>query len=197
MHTLHTYAQKVVIMKLLRTFLALCLLAAQITLSQPEGEMGEDDVEEEVWESSPVRNIDDYTPRFVVKLSDGNLFCFAIEGYELFTYNLLTCSYISVNTFLNVSQYEDGSWGRGHTDIGFMIKALDSRVKTGKRLFKAVVDGRNKKAMMENFGEVDMKKGSVTFSVNQVRDYQRYLASFSGSPQKQESLKMRLCDALI
>ena len=63
MHTLHTYAQKVAIMKLLRTFLALCLLAAQITLSQPEGETGEDDVEEEVWESSPVRNIDDYTPR--------------------------------------------------------------------------------------------------------------------------------------
>ena len=172
MHTLHTQAQKVA-MKLLRTtFLALCLLAAQIILSQPEGEMEEDDIEEEGWESSPVRNIDDYTPRFVVKLSDGNLFCFAIEGYELFTYNLLTCSYISVNTFLNVSQYEDGSWRRGHTDIGFMIKALDSRVKSGKRLFKAVVDGRNKKAMMENFGEVDMKKGSVTFSVNQVRDYQ-------------------------
>lgn len=174
-HILHTHAQEVA-MKLLRTaILVVCLLAAQMTLSQPEGEIEDDSVEEEDWEpvdASPVRNIDDYTPRFVVKLSDGNLFCFAIEGYELFTYNLLTCSYISVNTFINVSQYEDGSWGRGHTDIGFNIKALDSRVKSGKRLFKAVVDGRNKKALMENFGEVDMKKGSVTFSVNQARDCQ-------------------------
>lgn len=175
MHVLYTHAQEVA-MKLLRTaVLVVCLLAAQMTLSQPEGEIEDDSVEEEDWEpvdASPVRNIDDYTPRFVVKLSDGNLFCFAIEGYELFTYNLLTCSYISVNTFVNVSQYEDGSWGRGHTDIGFNIKALDSRVKSGKRLFKAVVDGRNKKALMENFGEVDMKKGSVTFSVNQARDCQ-------------------------
>ena len=162
-------------MKVVRTvLLALCLLAAHMTPSRPQDEEEVDGEEiEEEWEpleTSPARDIDDYTPRFVVKLSDGNLLCFAIEGYELFTYNLLTCNYISVNTFVNVSQYDDGTWGRGHTDIGIIVKALDSRVKSGTRVFKSIVDGTNKKATMESFGEVDMQKGSILFSVNQVRE---------------------------
>ena len=161
-------------MKLVRTVLLVLCLVAHMTPSrlQEEEDGDGEEMEEDEWEpleTSPTRAIDDFTPRFVVKLSDGNLLCFAIEGYELFTYNLLTCNYLSVNTFVNVSQYDDGTWGRGHTDIGITVKALDNRVKSGTRVFKATVDGVNKRATMESFGEVDLQKGSILFSVNQVR----------------------------
>ena len=101
----------------------------------------------------------------MVTLPDGNLLCFGIEGYELFTYNILTSPSLTVNGFLNATRLESGGVIRGHTDVGFIIKTADRRVKKGTRLFKNVVYGDRKKAVMDGFGEVDINKGAMTFSV--------------------------------
>ncbi len=160
------------------------LLAAHVTLTSPvaELEVGSDEkavvtVEGE-GEGEEEEEEDDYdlpqiqpspipldTPRFVVKLSDSNLLCFSIQGFELFTYNIITSENLIMNAFMNVSQYEDETWMRGHTDLGFVMKVKDPRVKSGVRLFKAVVDSRKRRAIMGGFGEVDMHNGAITFTV--------------------------------
>ena len=96
--------------------------------------------------------------------ADGNLLCFTIEGYELFTYSLISAPNVAINTFMNVS-VQNGERVRGSSDIGMLVEITDPRVSSGKRRFKAVVDGRTKKARMSGFGEVDMRHGSVSFSL--------------------------------
>ena len=54
---------------------------------------------------------------------------------------------------------------RGPTDVGFIVKISDSRVKAGTRTFKVAVNGAEKKAIMQGFGEVDLKEGAITFSI--------------------------------
>ena len=46
------------------------------------------------------------------------------------------------------------------------MKIEDSRVRSGIRVFKATVDGAKKKAVLAGFGEVDMRGGAVTFSID-------------------------------
>lgn len=104
------------------------------------------------------------TPRFVVKLPDSNLLCFSIDCYELFTYSLISTPNFAINAFVNVS-VQNGERVMGNSDIGMLVVISDSRVSTGKRTFKSVVDGRSKKARMSGFGEVDMHQGSVCFSL--------------------------------
>lgn len=101
--------------------------------------------------------VPDHLPRFIISLPDSNLLCFSIEGFELFTYNLLSTPYLHVNSFLNITRTPTGEWVRGSTDLGFAMKIKDSRVKSGQRVFKMKVDGGAKKADIAGFGEVDMK----------------------------------------
>ena len=108
------------------------------------------------------------TPQFVVRLPDKNLLCFSFEGYELFSYNLITSSYLVVNGFLNLTSIKDTvqyNQTRGFNDIGVIVKAVDKRIKVGRRFFKHLVYGEKKKAIMEGFGEVDLNKGSITFGL--------------------------------
>lgn len=111
------------------------------------------------------------SPQFVVKLPDENLLCFSFEGYELFTYNLITSNYIVLNGFLNLTSFwsaEDSSFKtkRGFSDIGVLIKAVDKRVRGGKRYFKHLIYEKKKKAILEGFGDMDMNKGAITFTLN-------------------------------
>ena len=46
---------------------------------------------------------------------------------------------------------------RGSTDLGFIVKIKDSRVKSGQRVFKIKVEGAEKKAQIAGFGDVDME----------------------------------------
>lgn len=46
---------------------------------------------------------------------------------------------------------------RGSTDLGFVMKIKDDRVKSGQRVFKMKVEGGARKADIAGFGEVDMK----------------------------------------
>lgn len=108
------------------------------------------------------------SPQFVVRLPDNNLLCFAIEGYELFTYNLITSNYLVLNGFLNLTAIPEKngiSQIRGFGDIGMIIKAVDRRVKQGKRFFKHLIYGEKKKVIMHGFGEVDLNKGAISFSL--------------------------------
>lgn len=118
----------------------------------------------------PNSTIIPYSPQFVVKLPDKNLLCFSVEGYELFTYNLITSSYLVLNGFLRVASVESGntdpySQTRGFGDIGVIVKAIDKRVRGGKRFFKHLIYGEKKKAIMEGFGEMDLNKGAIAFSL--------------------------------
>lgn len=109
-----------------------------------------------------------HSPQFVVRLPDKNLLCFSIEGFELFTYNLITSNYLVLNGFLNLTSIPavDGfTQMRGFGDIGMIIKAMDRRIKAGKRFFKHLIYGERKKAIMQGFGEVDMKGGAILFSL--------------------------------
>ena len=46
---------------------------------------------------------------------------------------------------------------RGGTDLGFLMKIRDERVKNGQRVFKIKVYGADKKADIAGFGQVDME----------------------------------------
>lgn len=124
-------------------------------------------------ESSTSRHdaINSTSPQFVVRLPDKNLLCFSIEGYELFTYNLITSNYLVLNGFVNLTTGRGGGEGRpspqmrGFGDIGIIVKAVERRVKAGRRFFKHLIHGGKKKAIMEGFGEVDIKQGAITFSL--------------------------------
>lgn len=108
------------------------------------------------------------SPQFVVRLPDKNLLCFSIEGFELFAYNLITSNYLVLNGFLNLTSIPeiDGvSQIRGFGDVGMIIKAVDRRIKMGKRFFKHLIYGEKKKAIMQGFGEVDLKRGAISFSL--------------------------------
>lgn len=112
------------------------------------------------------------SPRFVVRLPDNNLLCFAIDGFELFTYNLITSRYLVVNGFLDFAEYRHRdnsgpSLKKGFTEIGVIIKSVDKRMKGGSRVFKHRVSGPKKKAFLEKFGEVDIHRGAVVFGVDQ------------------------------
>lgn len=116
----------------------------------------------------PNSTIIPYSPQFVVKLPDKNLLCFSVEGYELFTYNLITSSYLVLNGFLRVAESgntDPYSQTRGFGDIGVIVKAIDKRVRGGKRFFKHLIYGEKKKAIMEGFGEMDLNKGAIAFSL--------------------------------
>ena len=112
------------------------------------------------------------TPRFVVKLPDNNLLCFAIDGFELFTYNLITSRHLVVNGFLNLTEYRHQnksgpSTKKGFTEVGMIIRSVDKRMRGGSRLFKHRVSGPKKKAFLEKFGEVDIRQGAVIFGLDQ------------------------------
>ena len=109
------------------------------------------------------------SPQFVVKLPDQHLLCFSIEGYESFTYNLITSPSLVLNGYLSVtpSSSTDTEYNktRGFSDIGMTIKTVDRRVRAGKRYFRHTIYGEKKKAILGGFGEVDINKGSITFSL--------------------------------
>ena len=79
------------------------LLLLLIPLPSYSNEYRDEDIGSGVPPSSSDVLID--TPRFVVRLPDNNLLCFAIDGFELFTYNLITSHYLVVNGFLNLVEY--------------------------------------------------------------------------------------------
>ena len=147
---------------------ALCFLLFSSS-SYGEGE----EKEEEVSPTDPLppnSTIIPNSPQFVVRLPDSNLLCFSIEGYELFTYNLITSNYLVLNGFLNLTaipeEEEDGySQIRGFGNVGVIVKAVERRIKRGKRYFQHQIYGEKKKAIMQGFGEVDMRKGSIAFSL--------------------------------
>lgn len=113
------------------------------------------------------------SPQFVVRLPDQHLLCFSIEGYELFTYNLITSNYLVLNGFLNVTSASstDAATGevynktRGFGNIGMIVKAVDRRVRAGKRYFRHMIYGEKKKAILGGFGEVDLNGGAITFTL--------------------------------
>lgn len=110
------------------------------------------------------------SPQFVVNLPDENLLCFSFEGYELFTYNLVTSNYLVLNGFLNLTSYwsaRDSSFKvkRGFSDVGVLIKAVDKRVRGGKRYFKHLIYEEKRKAILEGFGEMDLNNGVVIFNL--------------------------------
>ena len=113
------------------------------------------------------------SPRFVVRLPDNNLLCFSVEGFELFTYNLITSNYLVINGFLNVTtlSQDDGDMDpsliRGFTDVGVYIKSVESRSKGGTRMFKHSVYGSKEKVVLERFGEVDMHRGAIGFTLEE------------------------------
>ena len=127
----------------------------------------------------PSHTVISRTPRFVIKLPDDNLLCVAIDGFELFTFNLITSSYLVVNGFLNLTKtgdqvdanlYSNSTeapvYFRGFTDLGVLVKAVDKRWKGGKRIFKHSVDGGKMKATLDGFGEMDIRKGSLLFGID-------------------------------
>ena len=152
----------------------ICLLALLFAIHIPSTLS---DANEDVGMKQP-RTVIQGSPRFIVKLPDDNLLCFAINGFELFTFNLITSSYLVVNGFLNVTEVnnidkslytnstDSAVFLRGFSDIGMLVKAVDTRWKGGKRVFKHVVNGGKMKAALEGFGEMDMRKGSILFSVD-------------------------------
>ena len=112
------------------------------------------------------------TPQIVMKLPDDNLLCLSFEGYEQFTYNLITSNYLVVNGFLNLSRFwsQDESsfkFKRGFSSIGFFIKAVDKRVRGGKRYFKHSIYEEKKKAVLEGLGEMDLSKGKIVFGLKE------------------------------
>ena len=112
------------------------------------------------------------SPRFVVRLPDNNLLCFAIDGFELFTYNLITSRYLVVNGFLDLAEYRHKDTSgptlkKGFTEVGMIIRSVDKRMKGGSRVFKHRVSGPKKKAFLEKFGEVDIHGGAVVFGLDQ------------------------------
>ncbi len=119
------------------------------------------------------------SPRFIINLPDNNLLCISIDGFELFTFNLITSSYIVVNGFLNLTEtgkeidaalYTNSTdvpmYSRGFTDLGILVKVVDSRLKGGKRVFKHRVNGSKMKAFLDGFGEMDLQKGSLLFGID-------------------------------
>lgn len=112
------------------------------------------------------------SPRFVVRLPDNNLLCFAIDGFELFTYNLITSRYLVVNGFLDLAEYRHKDTSgpalkKGFTEVGVIIRSIDKRMKGGSRVFKHMLSGPKKKAFLEKFGEVDIHGGAVVFGLDQ------------------------------
>ena len=147
---------------LLLSVVCLCLLSlCTVTAVTSEPEFLE--------EKPPPSDILPNSPRFILKLPDNNLLCFSIEGCELFTYNLITSKYLVLNAFLNLTSLHllDQPYNktRGFSDIGFIIKSVDKRVRGGKRFFKHLIYGERKRAVMDGFGEVDITKGAVTFTL--------------------------------
>ncbi len=125
------------------------------------------------------RTIIPNSPRFIINLPDDNLLCISIDGFELFTFNLITSSYIVVNGFLNLTEakkvdttlYTNSTdtpvyYYRGFTDLGVLVKAVDSRLRGGKRVFKHRVNGGKMKAVLDGFGEMDLRKGSLFFGID-------------------------------
>ena len=55
-------------------------------------------------------------------------------------------------------------WVRGGTDLGFLMKIRDRRVKNGQRVFKIKVYGAEKKTEIAGFGQVDMQGVCVCVS---------------------------------
>jgi hypothetical protein len=111
------------------------------------------------------------SPRFVVRLPDNNLLCFAIDGFELFTYNLITSHYLVINGFLDLAEYRHKdppgpTLKKGFTEVGVIIRSIDKRMKGGSRVFKHRVSGPKKKAFLEKFGEVDIHGGAVVFGLD-------------------------------
>lgn len=111
------------------------------------------------------------SPRFVIRLPDNNLLCFAIDGFELFTYNLITSHYLVVNGFLDLAEYRhkdpsSPTMKKGFTEVGVIIRSVDKRMKGGSRVFKHRVSGPKKKAFLEKFGEVDIHGGAVVFGLD-------------------------------
>lgn len=128
--------------------------------------------------SDDVNTVISNSPRFIVNLPGDNLLCVAIDGFELFTFNLITSGYVVVNGFLNLTKashvdqslYTNSTdtrvYLRGFTDLGVLVKAIDTRWKGGKRIFKHTVNGHKMKATLDGFGEMDIHKGSVTFAID-------------------------------
>ena len=164
-----------VLCTLMLTFYCMATDQQQLTLADRDIEDNQLTITEEeefIPETQPVPNstITPATPQFVVRLPDKSLLCFSFEGYELFSYNLITSNYLVLNGFLNLTsirshKQEQYNQTRGFNDIGVIVKAVDKRIKVGRRFFKHLVYGGKKKAIMEGFGEVDMNKGAVTFSL--------------------------------
>lgn len=135
--------------------------------------------ESQPWKQSRIVISD--SPRFIVKLPNDTLLCFSINGFELFTFNLITSNYLVLNAFLNLTEARGVNKKlytnltdpdatvlvRGFSDVGILVKAVDHKWKGGKRVFKHMVLGRKMKAMLDGFGEIDMHHGSVLFGINQ------------------------------
>lgn len=144
----------------------------QYTEDDPTFDIEEEEEEEFIpaTEAVPNSTVIPVSPQFVIRLPDKNLLCFSFEGYEHFSYNLITSSYLVLNGFLNLTSLrskdsDQYNQTRGFSDIGVTVKAVDKRIKAGRRFFKHLVYGSRKKAIMEGFGEVDLNKGAITFSL--------------------------------
>ena len=132
------------------------------------------------------------SPRFVVRLPDDNLLCFAIDGFELFTYNLITSRYLMINGFLNLVEYRHRDtpgpdMKKGFTEVGMIIRSIDRRMKGGSRVFKHKVSGPKKKAFLEKFGEVDIHQGAVVFGLDQEGH-----SSIESEQAKHETFQLKL-----
>ena len=132
------------------------------------------------------------SPRFVVKLPDKNLLCFAIDGFELFTYNLITSRYLVVNGFLNLTKYlhkdkPGPSKKKGFTEVGVTIRSIDKKVRGSTRTFRHMVSGPKKRAFLEKFGEVDLQQGSVVFGLDQEGH-----SSIESEQAKHETFELKL-----
>lgn len=143
-------------------------------------------------EPSSDSNVLTDSPRFVVRLPDNNLLCFAIDGFELFTYNLITSRYLMVNGFLDVAEYRhkdpsSPTLKKGFTEIGVIIRSIDKRMKGGSRMFRHSISGPKKKAFLEKFGEVDIHGGAVVFGVDQEGH-----SSIESEQAKHETFKVKL-----
>ncbi len=153
------------------TFYSMAADQDQLSMADQEIMEGQPDATEEFIPATqhvPNATIIPATPQFVVRLPDKNLLCFSFEGYELFSYNLITSSYLVLNGFLNLTSihsHTQYNQTRGFNNIGVIVKAVDKRIKVGRRFFKHLIYGGKKKAIMEGFGEVDMNKGAITFSL--------------------------------
>lgn len=154
----------------LEVLLTVLLLSLTTTISPLQGGTDEPFADSD---PPPTEDSDVLTdsPRFVVRLPDNNLLCFAIDGFELFTYNLITSHYLVVNGFLDLAEYrhKDPSgptMKKGFTEVGVIIRSIDKRMKGGSRVFKHRVSGPKKKAFLEKFGEVDIHGGAVVFGLD-------------------------------